>query len=229
VVAISATVVLGCLLALTAWGLATRKQRITTYAVQGTLSRVSLDLADADVTVARGPRPTTVTVRRDDRSAFGHAIIASRELSGRVLRIRSRCPETVLHACSAHYRIEVPDNVPVDVSTGAGGVTLRGYRGRARLATRGGDIDGRGFCGFLLQASAQSGDVDARTACAPEQLTLRSSSGSVRAEVPPGRYQLDAESASGHRVVRGVTAATDSPFAIQAFSSSGDVVVERRP
>jgi hypothetical protein len=51
----------------------------------------------------------------------------------------------------------------------------------------------------------------------------------VRAEVPPGRYQLDAESASGHRIVRGVTAATDSPFAIQAFSSSGDVVVERRP
>lgn len=221
--------VIGSMVVLAGWALASRDERVTSYAVQGTLNRVSLDLGDADVTVMRSPEPTMVTVWRDDRSTFGHDVRATRTLSSRALLIRSRCPETVLHTCSAHYRIEVPDNVAVDVSTGAGGVTLSGYRGRARLSTGDGDIDVRDFCGFLLQASARSGSVDARTVCAPEQLTLRSNSGSVHAEVPPGRYQLDAESASGSRVVRGVTAAADSPFAIQAFSSSGDVTVERAP
>ena len=42
----------------------------------------------------------------------------------------------------------------------------------------------------------------------------------MRVVVPPGRYQVDAESASGATRVRGVDAATDAPFAIQALSSS---------
>jgi DUF4097 and DUF4098 domain-containing protein YvlB len=228
-VAVSAVLVLGSGIALVVWGLATQRQRVTSFAVEGSLNTVVLDLADADVTVARGRQDAMVRVRSDDRSTFGHRATSSRRIAGTVLRIRSRCPTTVLHTCSASYRVEVPDNVSVDVRTSSGGVALRGYRGRARVSTRGGNIDVEGFCGFLLQASAQSGNVLARTVCAPEQLSLRSSSGSVHAEVPGGRYQLDAESASGTREVRGVTAANDSPFAIQAFSSSGDVVVERTP
>jgi len=47
--------------------------------------------------------------------------------------------------------------------------------------------------------------------------------------VPRGRYQVDAESASGGRTVNGITAASDAPFAIQALSSSGSVTVEGGP
>ena len=46
----------------------------------------------------------------------------------------------------------------------------------------------------------------------------------VRAVVPPGRYQLDADSDGGDRTVRGVTAAEDAPFQIQALSSAGDAL-----
>lgn len=228
-VAISAMLVLGSAIALVSWAFATREERVTSYAVTGALTAVDLDLGDADVTVARGRDDATVRVQLDDRSTFGHGVRTSRALVARTLRIRSRCPRSIPDSCSAHYRLDVPDNVLVNVATGGGKVSLRGYRGRAVLATRSGDIDVRGFCGFLLQATAQSGDVDAVTSCAPERLALRSSSGSVHAEVPPGRYQLDAESASGKRVVRGVAAVPDAPYAIQAFSSSGDVIVERRP
>ena len=106
---------------------------------------------------------------------------------------------------------------------------FQGYRGSARVTTRGGDIDIAGFCGFSLQARAESGDIAASAACAPQQLTLRSTQGSVHVSVPPGRYQVDAESASGRHTVRGLDAAPDAPFAIQALSSSGDVSVEGRP
>ena len=54
----------------------------------------------------------------------------------------------------------------------------------------------------------------------------RQRTGDVRAVVPPGRYQVDADSDVGSRSVHGVTAADDAPFQIQALSSGGDVTVE---
>jgi DUF4097 and DUF4098 domain-containing protein YvlB len=131
-------------------------------------------------------------------------------------------------ACSVTYRVVVPDNVPIDVRTGSGRVSFRDYRGSARVSTRSGDIDVAGFCGFSLTARAVSGHVDVGAACPPQQLSLRASSGPIHAVVPAGRYQVDATSASGGHVVRGVDARSDAPFAIQALSSSGDVVVEGR-
>jgi DUF4097 and DUF4098 domain-containing protein YvlB len=126
------------------------------------------------------------------------------------------------------YRLVVPDDVPVTVRTSGGKVSFGGYRGSARVTTRSGDIDIESFCGFSLEARAESGDIDVSTACAPQQLSLRSTSGSVLASVPAGRYMVEAESASGEHQVRGVDAVSESPFSIQALSSSGDVSVEGR-
>jgi len=47
--------------------------------------------------------------------------------------------------------------------------------------------------------------------------------------MPPGRYDLDAESTSGRERVRGVQATADAPYAVQVLSASGDVSVEGRP
>ena len=138
-------------------------------------------------------------------------------------------PTRYPRACSVSYRVVVPDNVPVTVRTTGGKVTFRAYRGSARVTTRSGDIDVAGFCGFSLEARAESGDIAADTACAPQQLAVRSNEGSVHVTVPPGRYQVEAESASGSETVRGLDAVADAPFAIQALSSSGSVSVEGRP
>jgi DUF4097 and DUF4098 domain-containing protein YvlB len=127
------------------------------------------------------------------------------------------------------YRVVVPDNVPVTVRTTDGTVSFRGYRGSARVTTRSGDVDVAGFCGFSLEARAESGDIAAAAACAPQQLAVRSNQGSVRVAVPPGRYQVEAESASGTESVSGLDAVADAPFAIQALSSSGNVSVVGRP
>jgi DUF4097 and DUF4098 domain-containing protein YvlB len=144
------------------------------------------------------------------------------------LRIHSRCPTTVPSSCSVRYRVVVPDNVPIDVRTGAGTVRLRSYRGSARVTTHSGGIDIRGFCGFSLQARAESGDIAADAACAPQRLSLRSTDGNVRASVPPGRYQVEAESSSGSERVSGVAPVVDAPYSIQALSSTGDVEVAGR-
>ena len=122
----------------------------------------------------------------------------------------------------------MPDNVPVVVRTSSGDVRLSSYRGSATIATTTGDISVAAYCGFLLQARADSGDVDAAASCAPERLLLRSNSGDVRAVVPPGRYRVDADSDGGRRRVAGLTSAEDAPFQIQALSGAGDVDVETR-
>ena len=229
VVMVSALLVVGAVAALAIASVASSHERLVSFAVRGSLSGVALDVDDADVLIAGGGQRSVLGVQRTDRFAFGHDADVQRTVVGGELRIHSRCPDTVPRACSVRYRLVVPDNVPVTVRTSGGTVRFSAYRGSARVTTRGGDVDVAGFCGFSLQARAESGDIAASAACAPQQLTLRSTSGSVRVAVPPGRYQVEAESASGSHSVRGVDAVADAPFAIQALSSSGDVSVVGRP
>jgi putative adhesin len=228
VVAVSVVLVVGAAAALLIATVASSHERAVRFAVRGSLSGVSLDVGDADVEIAGGGRRALLEVERTDRFAFGHDAVVSRTVAMGELRLRSRCPKAVPHACSSRYRLVVPDNVPVNVRAIDGTVRLRGYRGSARVTTREGDIDVTGFCGFLLQARSESGDITTSAACSPQQLVLRATAGSVSASVPPGRYQVEAESTNGAERVSGVSAVADAPFSIQALSSSGDVVVEGR-
>jgi hypothetical protein len=225
----SACVVVGVALAMAVWWAVSSERRVTSYSVRGALTAVSLDLGGANAEIVGGREDPVVEVRRTDRFAFGHPAAHRREVSGGVLRISSRCPRTVLGTCAAAYRLSVPNNVPVSVRTGSGDVRLDGFRGSARIATATGDIGANAFCGFLLQARAESGDVSASAACAPERLELRSRTGEVHAVVPPGRYRIDADSDEGARSVRGLRAADDAPFHILALSGAGDVAVEAGP
>jgi hypothetical protein len=205
VVAVSAVLVVGALAALLAGDLATQHERRVSYAVRGSLNGLVFDVGAGDIEIAGGGRHPAAAVQVTERYAYGHDAVTRRRVEGGVVTIRSRCPSSVLAACSVRYRVVVPDNVPVDVRTGDGAVRLRGYRGSARLSSGSGDIDVGGFCGFSLQARAESGHVAADAACAPQRLSLRSTTGWVHAVVPGGRYAIDAESASGRRTVRGVT------------------------
>lgn len=215
-------------LTLAIWSLASSQERRVTYAVQGAVTGVSLDLGDADVEVRGGGRATSVTVEHVDRYGFGHAPSAQRAVAGGVFRIRSRCPRTVLHGCSVRYRVVVPDNVPLAVRTSGGDVHFLGYRGSARITTGAGDIDIDGFCGFALQARADDGgSIDAATACPPPQLSLRTTTGAVHVHVPNARYRVDASTSGPRPRITGVATDAGAPFAIQALSGSGAVTVER--
>jgi Putative adhesin len=229
VVMASALLVGGAVAALAIASVASSHERVVSFDVRGSLSGVSLDVDDADVTITGGGQRAVLGVQRTDRYAFGHDADVQRSVAGGELRLRSRCPNTVPRACSVSYRVVVPDNVPVTVRTTDGTVSFRGYRGSARVTTRSGDVDVAGFCGFSLEARAESGDIAAAAVCAPQQLAVRSNQGSVRVAVPPGRYQVEAESASGTESVSGLDAVADAPFAIQALSSSGNVSVVGRP
>jgi hypothetical protein len=209
------------------WGL-TSESRVTTYRVVGDLAGIELDLAAARVEIDGGGA-AAVEVRREDRFAFGHDAKERREVVAGVLRLASRCPETVLGDCRTAYRIVVPDNVPVTVATTSGAVSVEGLRGSARVMTGSGPVVVDEFCGFALRAVSGTGDVRAGAECSPERLELRSGSGDVSATVPPDRYETDAQSDAGRRRVRGIVEADGAPFSIEALSRTGDVTVEAGP
>jgi hypothetical protein len=227
-VAVSAILVLGSALALGAWWLGSSERQISTYSVRGSLRSISLDLGRANAVIMGGGSRPAVEVRRTDTFAFGRRARSQRQVSAGVLRLRSRCDDLVLGTCSATYQVTVPDNIPINVRTSSGDVRFNAYRGSARIDTGTGDIDVTAYCGFALQARAETGNVRANASCALERMELRSRAGDVHAVVPPGRYRLDADSDGGNSKVRGVTAADDAPFQIQALSSAGDVDVETR-
>jgi hypothetical protein len=226
-VTVCACLVAGSALTLVVWWLVSAETSVASYAVRGSVDGITLDLGAADVEIAGGGDRPAVEVRRTDEFAFGRRAESRRSASGGELTISSRCPRSaMLHVCSSRYRVTVPDNVRVTVRTTSGDVRFNGYRGSASVDTGSGDISVASFCGFALRARAQSGDVNAGASCALERMELRSRTGDVRAVVPAGRYQVDAETDDGERTVRGVTVAEDAPFQIQALSSAGDVVVE---
>jgi hypothetical protein len=206
------------------WWAATRETRTTSYRVLGDLAGIHLDLGDADVQIDGGGG--AVEVRRTDRFSFGHPSTERRSVHGGVLSVVSRCPDQVLGACRAAYRVTVPDNVPVRLETASGSVRMTGVRATVQVSTGSGSISAGGFCGHALTAVSDSGAVTAGADCSVERLELRSRSGDVRAVVPAGRYRVDAQSDSGSSRVRGLSTADDAPFAVQALSTSGNVSVD---
>jgi hypothetical protein len=225
-VTVCACLVAAAALALVVSWLVTAETSVASYAVRGSVNGITLDLGAADVEIVGGGDRPAVEVRRTDEFAFGRRAESRRSASDGELRISSRCPRSaVLHVCSSSYRVTVPDNVRVTVRTTSGDVRFNGYRGSASIDTGSGDILVSRFCGFALRATAGSGDITAGASCALERMELRSRTGDVRAVVPAGRYQVDAETDDGDTLVRGVTVAEDAPFQIQALSSSGDVAV----
>jgi hypothetical protein len=223
-VAACAVILVAVAVTLAIWWAASRETRTTSYRVLGDLAGIRLDLGDADVEIDGDA--TAVEVRRVDRFAYGAPSRERRSVTDGTLSISSRCPDQVLGSCRASYRLAVPDNVPLEIQTSGGAVSVTGVRASVSINTGSGPVTASGFCGFLLRASSDSGDVRALSECSADRLELRSRAGDVRAVVPSGRYQIDAQSESGSSRIRGLTSAPDAPFQIQALSTSGDVSVE---
>jgi hypothetical protein len=223
-VTVSGVVLVVVAATLAIWWAASRETRTTSYRVLGDLSGIRLDVAGADVEIDGGA--SAVEVRRVDRFAYGAPSRERHSVTDGTLTISSRCPDQVIGSCRASYRLAVPDNVPLEIQTQSGSVSLTGVRSSVTVNTGSGAIAATGFCGFQLRATSDSGNVRALAECSADRLELRSRAGDVRAVVPSGRYQNDAQSDSGAVRLRGLTNAPDAPFQIQALSTSGDFTLD---
>jgi hypothetical protein len=196
----------------------------TSFIAAAEVLRVEIDVGRGNVELLGGGLDE-VRVRRTDHFAYDHSPDELRTLEGGVLRITSTCANLLIGSCSADYHVTVSDNVPVVVRAPHGSIRLASYRGSAQLETTEGSISVTGFCGFVLQATTDTGKVDVGAGCSPDRLELRSNTGDVMATVPSGRYRVDAATSSGTASIRGLTPVDDAAWSIQALSNTGNVTV----
>jgi putative adhesin len=207
---------------------ATAGTRSTSFLAAAEVLGVEVDVGRGNVVLVGGGLDE-VNVRRTDHYAFDQAPEEVRTLEDGVIHITSTCSNLLIGSCFADYRLTVSDNVPVVVHAPHGNIELSRYRGSAQLDTTEGNISVSSFCGFVLQATTKTGNIDVTTGCSSDRLELRTDSGNVTASVPTGRYRVDAATTSGSTTVRGLTSSDDAPFSIQALSSTGNVTVAGRP
>jgi len=203
------------------WVSSAKTHTVTSH-LPASLRGIELHVQSGDVAIVGGSQ-TGVAISTSNRSVFGHGPRERRSLRAGILQISSGCPQMVVGSCSANYRIDVPNDVPISIRTEHGDIRLDGYRGSADIATDTGAIRVEGYCGFVLGAASASGNVTVSSACSPERLTLRSDSGDVSATVPPGNYRIQAASNAGATSVRGLTDDGGAPWAIQVLSNTGSV------
>ena len=202
--------------------LSSTETRTVSWHLPASLGGIELHVQSGDVAIVGGSQ-TGVSISSSNRFVFGHGPRERRSVRAGILRVSSDCPQMVVGSCSASYRVDVPNNVPISIRTEHGDIRLDGYQGSADIATDSGAINVEGYCGFVLGAASASGAISVSTACSPERLTLRSGSGDVSATVPPGNYRIQAASAAGATTVRGLVDDGGAPWTIQALSNTGKV------
>ena len=227
-VAASTFVLVAAAASMTGLWAATSGTRSTSFIAAGSVLRVEIDLERGNLALVGGGLDE-VNVRRTDHFSYDHSPSEVRTLDVGVLRIRSSCAALLVGSCFADYRVTVSDNVPVVVRAPHGSIRLVSYRGSAELDTTYGNISVPSFCGFVLQATTKTGDIDVHTGCSADRLELRADTGDVTVSVPEGRYRVDAATSNGSASVRGVTESDDAPWSIQALSNTGNVTVLGAP
>ena len=175
------------------------------YRVLGDLAGIRLDLGDADVEIDGGA--TAVEVRRVDRFAYGAPSKERRSVDGRHAEHQLALPgpgprllPRLLPARGARQRpARDPDRRAAPSASPA-------CARRCTINTGSGAIAVSGFCGFLLRASSDSGDVRALSECSADRLELRS-----RARRRARRRARPAATRSTPRATRARSASAGSP------------------
>lgn len=169
----------------------------------------------------------------------------SERVEGDTLRISSNCPRLVDPWCGLSYDLDVPREASIEVTGGAGAISVEGIDGAVRLrATVGGisvddvggtvdleasagHVEGRDLRATRVRAATATGGVRLEFAVAPTAVTARADEGRVRVSVPRDGtvYRVEASAANGEPDVLVDT----SPVAdrvIVASTGSGTVAVD---
>ncbi|WP_035849386.1 DUF4097 family beta strand repeat-containing protein [Kitasatospora azatica] len=226
-----------------AWNALAEQADVRPFSYSERITAVELDLGSASAQVVGGT-DGELTVRQTERWALSRPQI-TRRVVGSTLRITARCPKIPWiggAACGAGFRLVVPPATAVslkassgafsaeglsgdlNLSTDSGSIRLKNLTGRVAARLTSGSLSGEGLASPELQAEVDSGSVDLALTAPPRALTMVSTSGSVRAALPPDtRYRLVSSYGSGSGHVAPALQDPGSPRSITVTTDSGSV------
>ncbi|MCZ4121349.1 DUF4097 family beta strand repeat-containing protein [Streptomyces sp. H39-S7] len=211
----------------------------------GRVQRLQVDAGSASVTVRPGPAGQ---VRVTQKLTWSMKKPQVRKVwDGGVLKVQAVCSEWWSPAglgCSVKLEFDVPPEIEIQIVGSSGSTDVHGTTGRLDLTstsgsttltdvggtiwarTGSGTIEGTGLSSRTANVGANSGSLDLAFRSAPEKVTGKVGSGSVRIGVPPGsRYQVVGRSGSGSREYAAGLEDGTSRRVIDATAGSGSVDV----
>ncbi|GLW97287.1 DUF4097 family beta strand repeat-containing protein [Microtetraspora sp. NBRC 16547] len=145
------------------------------------------------------------------------------KVDGDLLLMSYNCPAK-WDNCYVNYKIEIPQGLRVDVTSGSGDITLRSLTGPIEVSAGSGDVSGTGLAGKKIFARTGSGDSELRYTAAPDSVETKSGSGNATLYVPDGPYDVKTSVRSGDVRVS-VKKDASSPHKVTMTAGSGDVSV----
>lgn len=205
-----------------------------------------IDTDNGGVTLERG-EPGKITVDRK----VTHSINGpdpSWTLEGNRLKLRLHCPGFVNVNCGGSYRIKVPLDVPLHVSTNNGRISANGLRQDMRFDTDNGGIDISDSTGNLtlgtdnggisvarvnagrISVDTDNGGVRLRLDTAPTNVKVRTDNGGVRISVPDDQntYRVSTKTDNGG-VRNDIDNDPRSNRVIDVATDNGGIDIERVP
>lgn len=203
-------------------------------------TRLSMDVASGDV-VLRGSGTEVVIDRTIGYRTTEPWVLERSDADG--VRIEADCSGLFDWNCEVSYDIALPDGFDLDLSAGAGSLSVRDITvGKLQLRISSGDVELVGVTGPVdvrvssgsiaterltsddVYVETSAGDLALDFAAPPRKVVANVSSGRIEIGLPAGTYNLDTEASSGEeRVDLPVDPTSDR--LIQARTSSGDIDV----
>jgi hypothetical protein len=214
--------------------IATPVRSVDVHIDKGSISIVGDDTAtpSVDATVNRGLRPTH----------------HSEEVVGDRLIVRSSCASLLNTWCGMDYRLVVPSDVALSVSSGDASVTIAnitgaivvtsadgsvhvdGGRGALDLRTSDGNITATKVVSPVAHASTSDGHVSLTFAQSPTDVAVHTSDGGVSIIVPdaPGAYRVETSTSDG-AVSTAIRMDPNSGNRITVSTSDGSISIRYPP
>lgn len=176
------------------------------------VTSIRLDNQDGEVKVAASADGSTISVHRKVNYRGDKPSGTSFRVENGVL-VLSGCGRN----CGVDYDVTVPAGLPVtggttnggltlsdvgtvDVHTSNGEIAVNNATGPVKLRTSNGGVNVRGVKGGGIDTQTSNGEVTIQTAT-PQDITARTTSGSLTITVPPARYRISADDANGDKKV----------------------------
>ncbi|WP_019145988.1 DUF4097 family beta strand repeat-containing protein [Aeromicrobium massiliense] len=208
-------------------------------------AQVVLQATNADVRLVPGDGEDIRVRAEVDESLLSTDFELRR--SGDAIAVAADCITWLSPGCGAEVTVEVPDGVPVEVTTtsgraevrdletdvlvrtGSGDVVVGGKLATVSVTTGSGSVSSRDLDAVELKVVTGSGDVDAVLVEQPYALAVKTDSGDVEATLPDGErtYQVKTSSDDGD-VTSDLEDDPDGEGLVSLQSDSGDVTLAVR-
>jgi hypothetical protein len=149
--------------------------------------------------------------------------VTTRAVSGETLTITYRCPAQIV--CGVAYVVQVPRDVTVEVTAGAGSIRLSGLAGNVTAKADVGLINATGLTGGSVSMTTGAGGITAAFAATPAMVQAFTRVGAITLRVPTAAsYKVSASVRVGKATIS-VPQSSSSAHAITATTDVGAILV----